>query len=81
MGIKKIALVAALGLSMAAAPVMAQTSAVDRSAPVLAQASGQDDDGVESSTTTYVIAFFVILAIGLGIYVALNKDDQGQTSP
>ena len=81
MGIKKIALVAALGLSMAAAPVMAQTSAVGRSAPVLAQASGQDDDGVESSTTTYIVAFFVIVAIGLGLYVALNNDDEGQTSP
>lgn len=77
MGIKKMALVAAVGLSMASAPVMAQTSSVQRSAPVLEESNGQD----ESSTSTYVIAFFVILAIGLGIYFALDSDDEGRTSP
>ena len=81
MGIKKMALVAALGLSMASAPVMAQTASVERSAPVLAQANGQSDDGVETTTTTYVIAFFVIVAIGLGLYFAFNDDNDGQKSP
>ena len=77
MGIKKMALVAALGLSMASAAVMAQTASVDRSAAVLEEANGQ----VETTTTTYVIAFFVILAIGLGIYAATDTTDEGQASP
>lgn len=81
MGIRKMALVAALGLSMASAPVLAQTQSVERSAPVLAQANGQDDDGVRSTTTTYIIAFFVILAIGLGIWAATDGEDDGRTSP
>lgn len=77
MGIKKMALVAALGMSMASAPVMAQTAAVDRSAPVLEQADGQ----VERSTSTYIVALFVVIAVGLGLYFALNDDDDGRTSP
>lgn len=77
MGIKKMALLAALGLSMASAPVMAQTAAVERSAPVLEEVNGQ----VETTATTYIIVFFVILAIGLGIYVATDSDDDGRTSP
>ena len=76
MGIKKMALVAALGLTMASAPVMAQTASVERSAAVLEAASDQ----IEAGTTTYVIAFFVILAIGLGIYAATDSED-GTTSP
>lgn len=79
MGIKKMALTAALGLSMASAPVMAQTAAVDRSAAVLTQANGQEEEG--SATTKYIVAFFVIVAIGLGIYTATQQDDDGQTSP
>ena len=77
MSIKKMALVAALGLSMASAPVMAQTASVERSAAVLEESNGQ----VEMTTTTYVIAFFVILAIGFGIYSAIDDEGDGQTSP
>lgn len=79
MGIKKIALVAAIGLSMASAPVMAQTAPVSRSAPVLAEANAQDEG--YGGTSTYIVAFFVIVAIGLGLYFALNDDDEGRTSP
>lgn len=77
MGIKKMALVAAVGLSMASAPVMAQTAPVSRSAPVLSEANNQD----ESSTSTYIIAFFVVVAVGLGLYFALSEDEDGRTSP
>lgn len=77
MGIKKMALVAAVGLSMASAPVMAQTAPVSRSAPVLSESNDQ----VESSTSTYIIAFFVVVAVGLGLYFALNDSDDGRTSP
>jgi hypothetical protein len=79
MGIKKMAMLAALGVSMASAPVLAQTSAAERSAPALVGASAQDEEG--TSTTTYVIAFFVILVIGLGIYAAIDEGNPGQTSP
>lgn len=77
MGIRKMALVAAIGAAMAASPVVAQTSFIDRSAAVLQDANGQE----ESSTSTYIIAFFVVVAIGLGIYTATQSDDDGQTSP
>ena len=77
MGIKKMALVAAVGLSMASAPVMAQTAPVSRSAPVLEETNAQ----VESGTSTYIIAFFVVVAVGLGLYFALNDEDDGRTSP
>jgi len=77
MGIKKMALVAAVGLSMASAPVMAQTAPVSRSAPSMEESNGQ----VESGTSTYIIAFFVVVAVGLGLYFAFNNDDDGRTSP
>lgn len=80
MGIKKMALLAALGVSMASAPVMAQTAAAERSAPVLSGASGQDEDWGDS-TTTYVIGFLVIVVVALGIYFAVGGDDEGRTSP
>ena len=78
MSIRKMALVAALGLSMASAPVMAQTSApaIERAGASLEDANDQGR-GNYRSTSTYIIAFFVILAIGLGLYVALNDDDDG----
>ena len=81
MGIKKVALLAALGLSMASTPVLAQTEAAQRSAPVLVDASGQEEESGFGGTTTYVIAFFVIIVIGLGIYAATDTGNQGQTSP
>jgi type IV secretory pathway VirB2 component (pilin) len=80
MSLKKMALVAALGLSMASAPVMAQTASVERTSAAMAQASAQDD-GDFNGTTTYIIAFFVIIVIGLGIYFAIDKDDEGSVSP
>lgn len=79
MGIKKMAIVAALGLAMASTPVMAQTSSVERSVAALEEINSQDDGG--SDTTTYIVAFFVILAIGLGIYTATDTSNEGQTSP
>ena len=77
MSIKKMALVAALGLSMASTPVLAQTASIERSSAVLEEANGQ----VEMSTTTYIVAFFVVLAIGLGIYAAVDSNDEDRTSP
>ena len=76
MGIKKMALVAALGLSMASTPVLAQTSSVERSSAALEEVNGQ-----MGGTTTYVVAFFVILAIGLGIYTATDTENENRTSP
>ena len=86
MSVRKLAMVAALGLSMASAPVLAQTAPAARSGAEMVQASGQDDDddgewGAGSSTTTYIIAFFVIIVIAIGIYFAFDEDDEGTTSP
>jgi branched-subunit amino acid ABC-type transport system permease component len=77
-----MAMIAALGLSMASAPVLAQTAPAARSGAEMVEASGQDDEwGTGTSTTTYIIAFFVVVVIGLGIYFAVDKSDDGQTSP
>jgi heme/copper-type cytochrome/quinol oxidase subunit 2 len=78
-----MAMIAALGLSMASAPVLAQTAPAARSGAEMVQASGQDDDdwGTGTSTTTYIIAFFVVIVIGLGIYFAVDKNDEGSTTP
>ena len=81
MSIRKMAMVAALGLSMASAPVLAQTAPAARSGAEMVQASAQDDDDRYGGTTTYIIAFFVIIVIALGIYFAIDEDDGGRTTP
>jgi hypothetical protein len=83
MSIRKLAITAALGLSMASAPVLAQTAPTARSGAEMVQASEQSDGewGSSSSTTTYIIAFFVIVVIGLGIYFAIDDEGDGKTSP
>jgi hypothetical protein len=77
MSIRKIALVAALGTSLASAPVVAQTAALPsqpvRAAATLDQANGQWDG---ASTETYIVAFFALLAIGAGLYFAFVDDDE-----
>lgn len=82
MSIRKMAMIAALGLSMASAPVLAQSAPAARSGAEMVQASGQDDDdwGGGTSTTTYVIAFFVVIVIAIGIYFAID-DDEGRSTP
>ena len=79
MGMRKMALVAALGLSMASAPVLAQTSAP--TAPARSSAELTETNAAYGGTTTYIVAFFVILAIGLGIYAAVHEDGNNPTSP
>ncbi len=82
MTIKNLALAAALGVSMASAPVMAQTASVERTGAVLEQTSAQDDEGAfAGGTTTYVIAFFVVVVIAIGIYFAIDDEGDGTTSP
>ena len=83
MSLRKMATIAALGLSMASAPVLAQSAPMARSGAEMVQASGQDDDGDwgGNSTTTYIIAFFVVVVIGLGIYFAIDDDENPKTSP
>ncbi len=81
MSIRKMAMVAALGLSMASAPVLAQTAPAARSGAEMVQANAQDDDEGYGGTTTYVIAFFVVIVIALGIYFAFDEDDGGRSTP
>ena len=74
MSIRKIALVAALGTSLASAPVVAQTSKLPE--PARASASlDEADSQVRTTTGTYVIAFLALVAIGLGLYFAFIEDD------
>ena len=74
MSIRKIALVAALGMSLASAPVVAQTATPPstRAGATLNEANGQ----WEPSTEAYVVAFFALVAIGLGLYFAFIDDDE-----
>ena len=83
MSIRKMAMVAALGLSMASAPVLAQTAPAARAGAEMVQASAQDDDddAFSANATTYIIAFLVILVIGLGIYFAIDDEGDGRPSP
>lgn len=97
MSLKKLAMVAALGLSMASAPVLAQT-APTRAGAEMVEASNQDNpprgrgrgrgpvDGDEGGffgggTTTYVIAIFVVIVIAIGIFFAFDEDDDGRATP
>lgn len=81
MGIRKLAMVAALGASLASAPVIAQTTQAQslsvasaaRSGADMQGASMQDDDGYGSQV--YIIGFFVIVVIALGIYFAFDEDE------
>jgi hypothetical protein len=85
MSLRKMATIAALGLSMASAPVLAQSAPAARSGAEMVQASGQDEDdggwGTGSSTTTYVIAFFVVIVIAIGIYFAIDDEGDGRPTP
>lgn len=90
MSVKKLALVAALGMSMASAPVMAQTAPsaspaqIERASAELEEANDQGRGnafGRRRGTTTYIIAFFVIIVIALGIYFAIDDDNEGTVSP
>jgi hypothetical protein len=84
MSVRKLAMVAALGLSMASAPVLAQSAPIERAGAEMVQASAQDDDddgGYGSTTTTYIIAFFVVLVIGLGIYFAIDDEGDDRVTP
>ncbi len=80
MSIRKIALVAALGGSLASGQVMAQTASLPSSQPARAgatlnDANAQDDDW-GPSTEAYIVAFFALIAIGLGLYFAFIDDDE-----
>lgn len=82
MGIRKIAMVAALGASLASAPVVAQTTQAAPLSVATAQRSGaamQEANG-QLDTQAYIIGFFVIVAIGLGLYFALDDNDDGPIS-
>jgi uncharacterized membrane protein len=82
MGIRKIAMVAALGASLASAPVMAQSSQASSLSVATAQRSGAElqEANQQLDTQAYVIGFFVIVAIGLGLYFALDDSDEGPIS-
>jgi len=78
MGLRKLGMVAALGASLASAPVVAQTQAAPLSVAASSTAATalQDEDGaLAGGTTTYVIAFFVVVVIALGVYFAFIDDD------
>jgi hypothetical protein len=58
---------AAAAMTLVAAPVVAQAAPQRAAAPV--------EEGSDATASTYIIAFFAILAIGLGIYFATKNND------
>lgn len=82
MGMRKMALAAALGLSMASAPVMAQTAALPTGQAASIDRAGAtlDDANAQSRRFPFLIVF-VVIAVGLGLYFALDNNDDGPTSP
>jgi hypothetical protein len=79
MGMRKLALAAALGVSLASAPVMAQSNAQ----PVAVDRAGAtvDDANAQSHGFPFLIVF-VVIAVGLGLYFAIEGgNDDGPTSP
>lgn len=81
MGIRKLAMIAALGASLASAPVVAQTSQASSLSVASAARSGADleDASNQLDTTAYIIGFFVVVVIAAGIYFAVD-DDEGPIS-
>lgn len=81
MGIRKLAMVAALGASLASVPVVAQTTQAQSLSVASAARSGAEmsEASDQMPVTAYIIAFFVIVTIGLGIYFAVD-DDEGPIS-
>lgn len=84
MGFRKLAMVAALGTSLASTPVVAQNQAAPLSVAAASStaAAMQSDRGRErgrafrgAGTTTYIIAFFVIIVIAFGIFFAFDEDE------
>lgn len=71
MRLKNLVTSALLASTLISVPAQA---AVDRVASDL-----RGESQIEASASTYIIGFFAILAIGLGIYVATEEDEP--TSP
>jgi hypothetical protein len=76
-------LVTALGLSLASAPVVAQTTTQPtqpaRAGATLDQANAQE---WHPTTEAYVVAFLALVAIGLGLYFAfIDDDEEGPVTP
>lgn len=81
MSIRKMALVAAIGTSMASAPVMAQTQSPVVS-PASVERSGASLDQANAQTYGFPwLIIFVVIAVGAGIYFAVNDDDDAPVSP
>ncbi len=85
MSFRKASLAAALALSVAGTSAVAQTAvtpapveSVSRSGASLIDANAQDDD---RGTSTYIVSFFVIITIALGLYFAFDGNDDKRVSP
>lgn len=89
MSIRKTAMVAALGVALASAPVVAQSSALSVAATASTAAQQNDDDDDDDrggvfgfNGGTVIIGIAALVAIGFGIYFAFgNEDDDAPTSP
>ncbi len=85
MSFRKASLAAALALSVAGTSAVAQTAvtpapveSVSRTGAAVTDANAQDDD---RGTSSYVVGFFALIAIGFGLYFAFGGDDDKRVSP
>lgn len=76
---KKAFYTAVAGLSLIAAPTMAAAAPV---ATPLTQPARESVDGDNAlAGGGFIIAIFAVIAVGLGIYVAVDKNDDEPNSP
>jgi hypothetical protein len=77
--VKKAFYTAVAGLSLIAAPTMAAAAPV---ATPLTQPARESVDGDNAlAGGGFIIAIFAVIAVGLGIYVAVDKNDDEPNSP
>lgn len=73
MGVRQAMLTAAVGLSLASAPVLAQPYPQPGSSDQTASSLRDDDDDHRGFP---FLIIFAVIAAGLGIYFAVNGDDE-----
>jgi hypothetical protein len=80
MRLRKAITICAAGLSLAATPVLAQTTQTRASAP-LAQPSFQEEDGEASDGFDVRALIFIAVVVVVVVIALTGDDDEGSTSP
>ena len=68
-------------LSLVAAPTIAAAAPVATPLTQPAKESVDGDNALEGSGGGFIVAALAVVAVGLGIYVAVDKNDDSPNSP